>query len=211
MLPLFFAAILVGCDSAEVDKYVDQAKKAAEDAGQSIEKAAKETGQSMKKAAAEAKTQIGKAAKETKTQLSQAAKQAREAISPTGQLKITAGGTHDLAACRATISSLPTATVLTLRSAKSPSEETFPSAFIIASAPAGQAAALAGQTLDAKIYLAVKDEHDVWSTTAPVKLRILAVENGSVRGQLTGGELRHAGSGETSLVSGDFTAVLPSD
>lgn len=97
---------------------------------------------------------------------------------------------------------------LQITSYADPVREKYPSVFIRTELPAGPATALAGQTLQAIVYVQPVNGGPVWQNSAPVEVRITEADETIISGEIVRGEMTNAETDIAVQLSGKFTAVL---
>jgi len=98
---------------------------------------------------------------------------------------------------------------LQITSYADPVREKYPSVFLRADLPSGPATPLAGQTLQAIVYVQPVNGGPVWQSAAPVEVRIAEADEKIVSGEIVRGEMVNTETEVTVQLSGKFTAVLP--
>jgi hypothetical protein len=137
--------------------------------------------------------------------------QAKEQLSLSGSSEVVLDGPLKTPGCY--VSFTPPAHgrqgVVTLRSASTPERESFPSFYLHAEVTAQSLAELAGQTVNAEMFLKPTADGPTWHAPfdQPVQLRFTAVAEGQVEAELAGGELVSTGDASTRPAAGAFIAV----
>jgi len=174
------------------------------DLASSVKDAASQGAQTVKDTAKQVSEDLGGTARGMADKASQAAQLA-------GTMKLAIDPPLEISACYANFSRLQAAGigVLQLQSYRDARQESFPSVFIRVQHSVATLAELAGQTLDAQMFVQPQENGPLWTATAePVQLKITSVEDKTLRAEIVGGILVHSDTGATQAVTGAFEGVL---
>ena len=99
--------------------------------------------------------------------------------------------------------------VLQLQSYQHAEKESFPSVFAQATVASVDVAALSGQTVEAQLFIKPQPNAATFYTReAPVQLKITAIEEGVVIGEILGGSVCASDTSQPTPVSGRFRGVI---
>lgn len=188
------AVIAIGCSKDELNKLANKAKNAVSDGSANVKEAVTE--------------QVDTA----KEKLKGAQAEVQQQLKMAGKIKLNIGDDIETQACYVTLiaqgSGRPS--VLQLRSYHDPKSETFPSVFLQAQVQSVSAAELVNQTLQARLFVQVKEDSDVLFSEAnkPVELKIVSVEDKLVKAELGNASLLDTATGAAVTTTGQFEGVL---
>jgi len=174
-----------------------------------------EIASSVKDAATQGLEKARETAGDVAQSVSETAKSTAGAVGETmgmaGSFDLTVGQALKTDACyaRCIVLGADRPAVLQLQSYQDAEKESFPAVFRRAQVTATDAAALAGQTVEAQLFVKRQANEDtLYTRDAPVQLKVNAIEEGLLVGEIVSGSLATAGSSETMAVSGSFRAVI---
>jgi hypothetical protein len=126
----------------------------------------------------------------------------------TGKFKLDIGGPMTVSGCfaRLTTFSSGRAAILTITSYADSSRETFPSVYVRAQLPENPPASLAGQIVQAQMYVQTVENGAVWHSDQPIEFQITAADATNVAGSVVAGSLVNTDTGARADVKGRFTA-----
>jgi hypothetical protein len=101
--------------------------------------------------------------------------------------------------------------VLQLQSYRAADQESFSSVFLQAQVTATSLAELAGQSVQAQLFVQPQSGGPVWFTDRehPVELKIAAIDEKLLTAEFTGGSLQSTDGAAAAGVAGKFSGVLP--
>lgn len=139
------------------------------------------------------------------------AETAAATVLPTGSIELTldAPVKTEEAHAHATRFSAGRPGLLQITSYEDAAGEQYPSVLLRAELPAGAAASLAGQTLQAQAFIQPTNGGPIWQSTAPIEIRVTAADDATLTGEIVRGEMVNLDTEIKIQLSGKFTAVLP--
>ena len=133
----------------------------------------------------------------------------KERANLAGSIELTLDGPVNTGRCYLSLISPPSGrpAVLQISGYREPADETFPSIFLHAEVPGRDLAGLAGQKLNAQVYVQTRADGPVWHSPSdqPAELTITAVGDDSIEGQLLGGTLINTETRQMVDVTGKFS------
>lgn len=159
---------------------------------------------------------VGEAAGQVQQEITQKAENVTDAaggeLGLAGKIELTVDAPLQTKACFARFipSQVGRPSILQLQSYRDSQRESFPSVFARAQIPTGGLAELKGQTVAAQLFLQSESNGPTWySKSAPVQLKITAIDSKLLTAEIAGGALYNTASGATQAVKGTFQGALP--
>lgn len=166
----------------------------------------------LPKSIEEAKQAVSETVETVKEQAPAAPSATKSPAVPVGSIELTAGEPVKTGGCYGRILAFSAGrpAVLQLTSYEDARAEAFPSVFLRAQLPEGAAEALAGQTVQAEVYVRVKADGPILHSAAdrPVELKITAADGATIAGEVTLGQLVSTDGGNPVDVTGKFTGSM---
>ena len=190
---LFLVSVALGGCGTDVSEIASSVKDAATQGLEKAKQTAGEVGQSVTETAKNAAGNLS------------------ETMGMAGDFDLQAGQPVKTDACYARCVALgqDRPAVLQLQSYQDAEHESFPSVFVQAEVIYIEPASLVGKTVEAQLFIKrQQNEPTLFTRDTPVQLKIDAIEDGLLVGQIVSGSLSSSGTSETTPVSGSFHGVI---
>lgn len=155
-----------------------------------------------------AKQAASEQADRVSSQVARASDKAQETLKLAGSAELTLDSPLKTSACYVQI--VPPLggrpAILQIKSYQTPEQESFPSLMLQGNVSESNLAGITGQTVQASMWVQREANGPVWSSSKPVELRIISVENETTQIELAGA-LHNSENGAEQTVAGKLQAV----
>jgi len=147
-----------------------------------------------------------------KEAVSQTTEAVKEHTSLAGSIELTVDKPLKTGRCYLALVSLTSGRpgILQMTSYQNAGDESFPSVFFRAEVSAAELAELVGQEVAGQLYVQAVKDGPVWHSAddRPVRVAITSAADGSIEGEVRGGDLVNTDTGQSNSVTGKFAGSL---
>lgn len=190
-----WAGAVAGCSGPQLDELVDQSVQKVSQGVESVKSNVQQAGEKVQE---QVEQKVGQGLQQARDQVASQAGQA-------GKIRLELDPVVEVNSCFATLIGFRDGrpSVLLLQSYRDVEQESFPSVLLRATVPSVVPAELAGQTIEAELFVQVADAGPIWSSDGPVSLQIVSADAEKVSARILGGTLRRADTLESRSITGE--------